>query len=853
MTDNAKIHNDDNWSAAGVVGMFDSALLSRARRRHRMASFWMCLIVGVILGIPLFLTWQKLEDSRRLTLIEEFSSRRSTLQDLPNDKNPAVVAQLEKADQLRQQATTGSVGESVTVLREALARLRDAAAIDQKIEQIRPLLNPLGESLSPATTPEEGSPWLLSSAVIEQRLSELQKRHAQIVTHLNLGETTQAEQMLAELLRDVGQLQRDNVSAMHTETARRNWLRLQTKIPGRLQTHAALPAISRAGKDAETGWDSGDWANSRLLYSGAAEDLERFLNAESTPTEKAELLQNDAEAVVRLETEKADLMQQIRSLRDEKIKLGEQLSATNAQRLTAEDKVATLTKERDRLQTAEATATAELTKLRPLKDQLATANSSLQEAQESVTRLTQAKSVAEDSLRRIEAQLAAKDSEIKALRTAATNGDGNSVIVQVSASLAAIDSRLASGINGKDTATAAELAREQLADALSEYDKAVQLKHQAIADKYRPTGKRVKGIEGTIAQAEATLRSGLNVLDEPLANQFDELQTEIESAENSYQMLLKEVAPEHKDAVALKQRIMGLMKQQSRLAAAKDRHMGKASPVASSIVAICRTEVQNLLTERQAADFERLKATGKVPSAANLKMVPIAAGTFTMGEGSSAKETSIAKPFYAGKYEVTICQILTWLNSSDASFKDEWIDLSDTDCPVRKSGSKFELNTNTKFGTSPDQPMVCISWYGAKAFCDWCSKQDLLFRYRLPSEAEWEYLARASSTTAYPWGDPCNGTEADINGNYPHGTKSKGPYLQRTTTVGQYPANAWGIFDTVGNAWEWCEDNYDSSGSSRVLRGGSWYSNAVHARSSNRYFSTAYDRYNYFGFRVVAE
>ena len=637
MTDNAKIHNDENWSAAGVVGMFDSALLSRARRRHRLVSLCMCLIVGVILGIPLFLTWQKLEDSRRLTLIEEFSSRRSTLQDLPNDKNPAVVAQLEKADQLRQQATTGSVGESVTVLREALARLRDAAAINQKIEQIRPLLNPLGETLSPATTPEEGSPWLLSSAVIEQRLSELQKRHAQIVTHLDLGETAKAEQMLAELLRDVGQLQRDNVSAMHTETARRNWLRLQTKIPERLQAHAALPAISRAGKDAEAGWDSGDWANSRLLYSGAAEDLERFLNAESTTTEKAELLKTDAEAVVRLETEKADLMQQIRSLLDEKIKLGEQLSATNEQRLTAEDTVATLTKERDRLQTAEATATEELTKLRPLKDQLATATTSLQEAHASVTQLTQAKSVAEDSLRRIEAQLAAKDSEINALKTATSNGDGNSVIVQVSASLAAIDSRLASGINGKDAAASAELALKQLADTLSEYDKAVQLKQQAIAEKYLPTSTRVKGIDATIAQAEATLRSGLNVLDEPLANQFDELQSVIDSAENNYQTLLKEVAPEHKDAAALKQRIMGLKNQQSRLAAAKDRHAGKTTPAASSIVALCRTEVQNLLAQRQAAEFQRLKATGKIPVAASLQMVPIAAGKFMMGEGSSAK------------------------------------------------------------------------------------------------------------------------------------------------------------------------------------------------------------------------
>ncbi len=324
----------DSKSAAGVVGMLDSALFSRARSRYRMVSFCMCLIVGVILGIPLFLTWQKLEDSRRLTLIEEFSSLRSSLQNLNNDDNPAVIAHLKKADRLRQQATTGSAGESVTTLREALAELRDASAIDQKIDQIRPLLNLLGETLSPAAMPEEGSPWLLSSAVIEQKLGELQKRHAQIVTQLDQGETAKAEQTLTELLRDLGQLQRENVSAMHTETARSNWLRLQTKMPERLLTHAVWPAISRAGKDAESGWNAGEWNNSKLLYLGAAEDLKQFLSSESTAEEKAELLKTDAEALVRLETEKADLQQQLTVLRQEK------------------EKVAALTEERETLREA---------------------------------------------------------------------------------------------------------------------------------------------------------------------------------------------------------------------------------------------------------------------------------------------------------------------------------------------------------------------------------------------------------------------------------------------------------------------------------------------------------------------
>lgn len=853
MADNANIHNDENWSAAGVVGMFDSALLSRTRRKHRWLAFYLCLFVSLALGIPLRLTWQKLEDSRRQTLIEEFSSRRAGLNDLANDKNPAVVAQLEKANQLRHQATTGSAGESVTVLHEALKRLGDAAAIDQKIEQIRPLLNPLGETLSPTGTQEEGSPWLLSSAVIEQRLRELQKRHAQIVTYLDQAESARAERMLAELLRDVGQLQRDNVSAMHTETARRNWLKLQTKIPERLLTHAAWPAISRAGKDAEAGWDAGEWSNSKLLYLGAAEDLERFLNSESTPAEKAELLQTDAEAIVRLETEKADLQQQIAALREEKAKLGEQLSATNEQRLSAEAEVASLAKERDHLRQAEAAATAELEKLQRLEAELAQANTALHEAQDSVTQLTLAKSMAEESLQNTEPKLSAKASEINTHRTTTSNGDESNVLVQLSASLVAIDSRLAAAGSEKDDATAVRLAREQLADALSDYDAAMQLKQQAIAEKYLPTSSRVNAIDLTLAQAETTLRSGLKIVDERFAIQFEQLQVVINKAEVRFQTLLNEVAPDNEEATVLKQQMDGLRSQQSRLAAAHDRHAGKSTPVTTDLVTICRSEVQNLLAQQRTIEFERLKASGKAPVAAGIEMVPIAAGTFTMGEGTTAREATIDKPFYAGKYEVTIGQVLTWLNSSGVVFNNEWIDLSSSFCPVKKGGSKFELNTGTQFGNSQDQPMVEVSWSGARAFCEWCRKQDPRFTYRLPTEIEWEYLARAGSTTAYPWGDSCNGIEANVDGTDPHGTTTEGPFLKKTTTAGSYSPNAWGIFDTVGNVWEWCENNDETSRTSPLLRGGAWYFFPIDARSSNRLERPPDYRSHSTGFRVVAE
>ena len=269
------------------------------------------------------------------------------------------------------------------------------------------------------------------------------------------------------------------------------------------------------------------------------------------------------------------------------------------------------------------------------------------------------------------------------------------------------------------------------------------------------------------------------------------------------------------------------------------------------------------------------EAEEKVPTAADLQMVAISSGKFTMGwngEGASSDETphevTIARPFFVGKYEVTTGQTVTWLNSPGVTFKDEWINLSDSDCPVRKNENRFERNTSTTLASSDLQPMQNITWFGAVAFCEWCSKQDSRFKYRLPTEAEWEYVARAGSTSSFPWGDSCNGTEANVNGTSPRGTTNPGPFKQVTTTVGAYSPNAWGLHDTVGNTWEWCSDWIDpgyyavspatdpqgpSTGSSRVLRGGSWGPDAIYARSSRRYLYAPDFRYTDTGFRVVFE
>ena len=169
----------------------------------------------------------------------------------------------------------------------------------------------------------------------------------------------------------------------------------------------------------------------------------------------------------------------------------------------------------------------------------------------------------------------------------------------------------------------------------------------------------------------------------------------------------------------------------------------------------------------------------------------------------------ISKPFWAGKYEVTVGQILSWLNStpswlnsSGVEVVDNWIDFKNPDCPIKKSGSSYALNTKSRFGKSDHQPMVCIDWYGAKAYCAWFSQRlKWVFKARLPTEAEWEYMCRAGSTTKYPWGDSINKHSANYGGHAG----------DTTTEVGKYSANAFGLFDMLGNVQEWCEDAYDQN------------------------------------------
>ncbi|AKS41448.1 SUMF1/EgtB/PvdO family nonheme iron enzyme [Wenzhouxiangella marina] len=162
-----------------------------------------------------------------------------------------------------------------------------------------------------------------------------------------------------------------------------------------------------------------------------------------------------------------------------------------------------------------------------------------------------------------------------------------------------------------------------------------------------------------------------------------------------------------------------------------------------------------------------------------------------------------------------------------------------------------------------DRPVINVSWNDAQEYVSWLSRTTGE-AYRLPSEAEWEYAARAGTTTRFHTGRCITTDQANFDGNYPAEACPGGQYRRRTVPVGSFGANGFGLHDMHGNVGEWTEDCWNESyrsapadGSARmsgecgraVLRGGSWLSFGRLLRSANRGWGTRANRFNYAGFR----
>jgi uncharacterized protein (TIGR02996 family) len=183
--------------------------------------------------------------------------------------------------------------------------------------------------------------------------------------------------------------------------------------------------------------------------------------------------------------------------------------------------------------------------------------------------------------------------------------------------------------------------------------------------------------------------------------------------------------------------------------------------------------------------------------------------------------------------------------------------------PVTQAQWQAVMGNNPSLFKGDDRPVEQVSWDDCQAFCAKLS-QLTGKRFRLPTEAEWEYACRAGTTTPFHFGETLGTEQANYDGNHTYGRGKKGVYRQQTTPVGSFPANAWGLFDMHGNVWEWCQDWYEpylqgdikdpqsgNNGEARVLRGGSWYNDPRWCRSADRDGSAPDLRDRSAGCRVV--
>ncbi len=229
-----------------------------------------------------------------------------------------------------------------------------------------------------------------------------------------------------------------------------------------------------------------------------------------------------------------------------------------------------------------------------------------------------------------------------------------------------------------------------------------------------------------------------------------------------------------------------------------------------------------------------------------MKLAYIPAGEFLMGLAASEENrinrarqhrVRITKPFFLGVFPVTQAQYKEVTGMNPSHFRGD------------------------------NLAVEMVTWEDAVDFCHELSSKEGT-TYRLPTEAEWEFACRAGTTTPHHFGSVLNGKQANCDGRHPYGTETKGPYLGRTSDVGSYAPNAWGLHDMHGNVWEWCRDWYDKDyywqspvddpagpklGSYRVRRGGSWDSNARFCGAATR-SNYAPDRCrNYLGFRIARD
>ncbi len=297
----------------------------------------------------------------------------------------------------------------------------------------------------------------------------------------------------------------------------------------------------------------------------------------------------------------------------------------------------------------------------------------------------------------------------------------------------------------------------------------------------------------------------------------------------------------------------------------------------------------SVLAASPAGAASRSEPVEELVNSVGMKLRYIQPGEFVMGSGMDAEIANtdempqhmvcITRGFYMGRTEVTTKQFAVFAGEAvweTQAEREDWSYAWHNGSFQIVRGRSFR---DPGFTQTDDHPVVCVSWHDAAEFCRWLGHREAR-RYRLPTEAEWEYACRAGTKAVYQWGDRpedglgwCNVADETARPEFANASSPAAffPWSDGhifTAPVGRFRPNPFGLYDMHGNVLEFCQDWYRAGygtvtsradptgperGEFRVLRGGSWSSYRQGCRSAKRYRDRPSIRCSNLGFRVVLE
>ena len=248
------------------------------------------------------------------------------------------------------------------------------------------------------------------------------------------------------------------------------------------------------------------------------------------------------------------------------------------------------------------------------------------------------------------------------------------------------------------------------------------------------------------------------------------------------------------------------------------------------------------------------------------EMVVVPAGRFKMGDIQNSGDSDEQpihyvnlKQFAIGRYEITVEEFQKFIQTTGYQTYSE---VSGKGCYTNRAGYGWKWRERANWQTvkqSEKHPVVCVNWYDAIAYTDWLTEQTGQ-PYSLPSEAQWEYMARSDTQSKYWWGNQIGYDQANC--------WETSRWSQTTTPVGTFQPNFFKVYDTIGNVWEWVADHWhsnygrapldgkawlDEDSAYRILRGGAWVSQPVSCRVSERFKVVPIKSSARIGFRVAIQ